>query len=169
MLMEGFKNCLPSDIKTYLDEQRIDTLHQAATHADDYALTHKLYGKTAIRTDSSSDTSTTNEKHQSQWSFSWSWKTNGRGALLPGGPMCYYCRRKGHVMSECVLFRRRMISQSQIFLCNVNIPEEYGPFISRGSVSLVDTPSEKPVTILRDTGASQSTVCYPFAPSLILA
>ena len=65
-------------------------------------------------------------------------------------------------MSECRALQKKndkskpdlLLSQ----LSNVNIPEEYGPFISRGSVSLVDTPSEKPVTILRDTGASQSLI-----------
>ena len=30
MLIEEFKNCLPSDIKTYLDEQMVENLHQAA-------------------------------------------------------------------------------------------------------------------------------------------
>jgi len=39
ILLEDFKDCLPTEIKTYLDEQRVDSLHQAATRADDYALT----------------------------------------------------------------------------------------------------------------------------------
>jgi len=41
MLSEEFKNCLPSEIKTYLDERKADDLHQAAICADGYALTHK--------------------------------------------------------------------------------------------------------------------------------
>ena len=41
MLLEEFKSCLPSDIKTHLDERRAEDLHQAAIWADDYALTHK--------------------------------------------------------------------------------------------------------------------------------
>ena len=41
MLLEEFKTCLPAEIKTYLDEQKVDTLHQAAIRADDYSLTHK--------------------------------------------------------------------------------------------------------------------------------
>ena len=40
MLLEEFKNCLPVDIKMYVDEQKIEDLHEAATLADDYALTH---------------------------------------------------------------------------------------------------------------------------------
>ena len=40
MLLEEFKNYLPTEIKRQLDEQKAD-LHQAAVWADDYALTHK--------------------------------------------------------------------------------------------------------------------------------
>jgi len=41
LLVEEFKNCLQSDVKMYLDEQKADSLHQAAVLADDYSLTHK--------------------------------------------------------------------------------------------------------------------------------
>ncbi|PIK52038.1 putative retrotransposon [Apostichopus japonicus] len=41
-LIEEFKRCIHPDIKTHIDERMIDTLHAAATKADDYALTHKL-------------------------------------------------------------------------------------------------------------------------------
>ena len=41
MLIEQFKNCIQSEIKTYLDEHKVETLAQAATRSDDYALTHK--------------------------------------------------------------------------------------------------------------------------------
>ena len=78
-------------------------------------------------------------------------------------------------MSECCALQRKndkskpdlLVSQ----LSNVNVSEVHGPFISQGSVSLVDTPSEKSVTILRDTGASQSLILdsvLPFPRSLIL-
>ena len=45
-----------------------------------------------------------------------------------------------------------------------NVPEEYAPFFSHGSVSFVDSPSGKPVTILRDTGASQSLILDDVLP-----
>ena len=41
LLMEEFKNCFPSDVKTYLDEKKAINLSQAATFTDDYVLTHK--------------------------------------------------------------------------------------------------------------------------------
>ena len=42
ILIEEFKNCIRSKIRTFLDEQNVETLEQAATAADDYALTHKV-------------------------------------------------------------------------------------------------------------------------------
>ena len=41
ILLEEFKNCLPSDITTYLDERKADDLHQAAGWVDNYALINK--------------------------------------------------------------------------------------------------------------------------------
>jgi len=76
-------------------------------------------------------------------------------------------------MSEChTLWKKNDKSKLDLLVSpasNMNILKEYGPFISRGNVSLIDTLSQKPVTILRGTGALQSlTVCYPFTLSLIL-
>ena len=41
VLTEEFKNCLPTKLKTYVDEQKkVESVHQAAMLANDYALTH---------------------------------------------------------------------------------------------------------------------------------
>ena len=40
LLIEQFKNCLPNEVKTYLDENKVEILHRAATLADNYTLTH---------------------------------------------------------------------------------------------------------------------------------
>ena len=34
LLIEEFKNCLPNEVKTYLDENNVETLHHAATLAN---------------------------------------------------------------------------------------------------------------------------------------
>ena len=36
MILEEFKNCLPSEVKTYIEEQKTATLRQAAVQSDDY-------------------------------------------------------------------------------------------------------------------------------------
>ena len=41
VLIEQFKRCVHDDLKTYLDETNVETLHEMAVLADDYALTHK--------------------------------------------------------------------------------------------------------------------------------
>ena len=41
MLVEEFKRCINSDIKSFFDE-KLETLEAAARLADDYALTHKI-------------------------------------------------------------------------------------------------------------------------------
>ena len=41
MLVEEFKRCIHSDVKSFLDVREVETLDVAARLADDYALTHK--------------------------------------------------------------------------------------------------------------------------------
>ena len=41
-LVEEFKRCIQSDVKTFLDEKQVETLEEAARLADDYYLTHKV-------------------------------------------------------------------------------------------------------------------------------
>ena len=43
MLVEEFKRCIQSEIKTFLDEKQVETLEEAARLADDYYLTHKVF------------------------------------------------------------------------------------------------------------------------------
>ena len=42
MLVEEFKRCIQSDVKTFLDEKKVETLEEAARLADDYYHTHKV-------------------------------------------------------------------------------------------------------------------------------
>ena len=42
MLVEEFKRCIYSDVKSFLNEKDVETLEKAARLADDYTLTHKV-------------------------------------------------------------------------------------------------------------------------------
>ena len=42
MLIEEFKRCIDSDVKSFLDEKEVETLEKATRLADDYTLTHKV-------------------------------------------------------------------------------------------------------------------------------
>ena len=41
MLIEECKRCIHHDIRTFLDDQKADTVENASRLVDDYALTHK--------------------------------------------------------------------------------------------------------------------------------
>ena len=45
VLLEEFKNKVRPDIRSHLDEQKVEELEKAAIMADDYALTHKMSSK----------------------------------------------------------------------------------------------------------------------------
>ncbi len=42
ILVEKFKQCVHEDIKVHLEEKKVPELYEAATVADDYALTHRM-------------------------------------------------------------------------------------------------------------------------------
>ncbi|PFX11776.1 hypothetical protein AWC38_SpisGene24381 [Stylophora pistillata] len=42
VLIEEFKRCILSDVRTFINEQKAETLEEAARLADDYSLTHKV-------------------------------------------------------------------------------------------------------------------------------
>ena len=113
LLLEEFKNCLPNEVKTYLDEHKVESLQRAATLADDYALTHKRIFPTRMtdvdevtgRRPSSSRSGNTPNVSQCNLRSGGPCEPSSdqpkKGNRLPPTPTCYYCKRKGHIMSEC--------------------------------------------------------------------
>ena len=45
VLLEGFQDKVKPDIRSHLDEQKVEELEKAAVIADDYALIHKISSK----------------------------------------------------------------------------------------------------------------------------
>jgi len=90
LLLEEFKKCLPNEIKTYLEEQKTNTLQQAAVRSDDYSLTHKVcfVKNLSQRGDKNSDVNDPTFRGPAY--------DQGR-SRFPSGPTCYYCKKKGHV------------------------------------------------------------------------
>ncbi|KAG1664755.1 hypothetical protein GQR58_019691 [Nymphon striatum] len=202
ILLEDFKNCIHPNVKTYIDEQKVETLDHAARLADDYYLTHKSSfinkplsqttqnfsfkkpfdskDKQVVVTSASSLASSktqSNDKSFSSKPFS----------TLKGIITCNYCKKKGHLMSECFSLKRKQekeehkpagftsswsnptshidknakdkLSQSD------HIMKTFQPFISDGFISLSSDFSEAiPIKILRDTGASQSLILASTLP-----
>ena len=196
MLIEEFKRCIHHDIRTFLDDQKADTLENASRLADDYALTHKSsfvsrppqsYGRN-VRTSENSNVNksqlyrsdrATGQKVESSSSRSHS----AQDKSYSSAPVCRFCRKEGHIMSDCFKLKQRRQGQNDSkptgFIsktCNlpsnvndvrgtileeksscVSVMQSFEPFIHNGFVSLSsDLTNSNPVKILRDTGASQS-------------
>ena len=101
-------------------------------------------------------------------------------------PVCHYCKKPGHVMSDCWLLKKRrekeatpnaFVSSKSNWRSNPNraapsigldkseiIREEFKPFVSEGFVSLESSSCQVPIQILRDTGATQSLLLEGVLP-----
>ena len=178
MLVEEFKRCIHHDIRTFLDDQKAGTLENASRLADDYALTHKSsfvsrppksYGRN-VRT---SENSNVNKSHVSQpyrsdratgqkVESSSSRSHSAQDKSYSSAPVCRFCRKEGHIMSDCFKLKQRrqgqndskptgFISKSCNLPSNVNdvrgtileeksssdsVMQSFEPFIHNGFVSL---------------------------------
>lgn len=168
MLIEEFKNCVPERTAVYLNEQKVNTVQQAAVLADEYALMHK-----PVFVKRSFDSGHTSQKENEVSSYDEQIKPS------PSGPKfrkeCGYCHKVGHVIAECRILKRKqersdssvnqprgsvlvkVVSQQPVTSV---VPDAcFQPFVFDGLVSLTDrVEDQRAVKILRDTGGSQSFI-----------
>ena len=167
----------------------MEELHRAATLADDYKLTHQSFNssdrKDAVSSrprgafhSAHSDASgrvPNQSREQEQTS-------QRKGMVLRSGPVCAYCKRKGHLLSECWALEKKEKNKQRlnsVMVMNVagdknpssgstkESPKEvngYKPFLSEGFVSLQESEVAMPIKILRDTGASTSLLVEGVLP-----
>jgi len=104
-LPQSGKSCLPSNIKMYIDEQKADSLQQAAVLADDYSLTHHSSFAASGGQQSKLVSSDANHRkfHGDESSSAGKGEDFLRGPRrsMSGAPVCNYYKRRGHVISEC--------------------------------------------------------------------
>ena len=165
-------------MKTYLDEQKVDTLQRAATLADDYTLTHRKVFLGSDNIQKGTNRSGRNENSLPPARYNLRSHDNSELSRRQSGPTCYYCKKKGHVMSECWALEKREKNKSKTDIVAVKTQnsssdglscvesnEEYRPFIYDELVSLVGEESNaKPIRVLRDTGVSQSILLEGVLP-----
>ena len=190
VLLEEFKRCVKDDIKSYLDEKEAVNLQQAAKLTDEYVLTHKSKfvsnerppPKGSARQYMSQNSAKSEDgKEMSQ----------KRQSGKISGPICHYCKKPGHVMSDCLSLKRKRDRGASpplrpitlVKTCEVpfeenspmcplvskpsvsgEIRKDFLPFVSEGFVSLDENVSPVPIRILRDTGASQSLLLESILP-----
>ena len=194
MLVEEFKRCIQSDVKTFLDEKQVETLEEAARLADDYYLTHKVSFIVKPKPTSSHPQNKFMSGNSSGMpSQSKTPKPNStcetKSQYPLSRPTCNYCKKSDHLVSECLRLKRKLGSdeakptglttlrpmpQSSIKTNTIDIVakpksdftmEIFEPFMLNGFVSLSgDNCPPTPIKILRDTGASQSLILADLLP-----
>ena len=121
VLVEEFKRGVSAEIKVHLDEQKVTDLKAAAVLADDYALTHKKSGFTHNKSypvrshwsghNGKPQTKPSNEDKGSSPKVAsdkpGKGKTEQRFPKFKKGPVCFHCKKPGHLMSACWLLKKR--------------------------------------------------------------
>ena len=120
ILVEEFKNCVSSDIRTFIDEQNALKLDVAARLADDYALTHKssFVGKSknfSSKNFSSSKQSSQNKNVKGQSSSTSTEKSNETSSPAKSFSKvtCKFCKRDGHLISDCWKLKKKEKEEEQ--------------------------------------------------------
>ncbi|CAI5660942.1 unnamed protein product [Oreochromis niloticus] len=165
ILIEEFKNCIAERIAVYINEQKVSSLQQAATLADEFVLVHKTSVSKYDRRDAPVKASEVPDaQHPKSEVFVSRPKADRK---------CFFCFKSGHLIADCEAYKRKQsVSTSRkpkgVGLIKTMPPvsrppspetpdECFKPFIFKGTVSLSGKPEDKrEVTILRDTGGSQS-------------
>lgn len=176
ILLEEFKNCLPERVATYINEQKVLKSYAAAALADEYVLTHKNVFSLALKSPSVS-----NSFRSFKRNFDRAPPAETVAEKSSSSPVCFYCRKRGHIISECAVLKKKNVpkpvgllmtsspqleglelSASQADMCK---DQGYVPFLMDGFVSLAgDVSSRKSVRMLRDTGAAQSFILEGILP-----
>ena len=197
MLVEEFKRCINSDVKSFLYEKEVETLEKAARLEDDYTLTHKVsfvnrtnprkpfYPSSGLKSSPSFQSGNSNQNASEH-------KPPGdnKGLNPLSQPICNYCKQLGHIVSDCPVSIRKREKQEDLKPTGLtslkltpqscvkdqnpvhakvpeteSVMEIYEPFLSDCFMSLnSDFAQSTPITILRDTGASQSLILADTLP-----
>ena len=105
--MKSLNGLYPHEVKVHLDEQHLCKLSEAATKADDFALTHKSVFKKNVNFQTKTNHSGYQKPPQTE-SLSVKPQINESGKTgflsergkIRGGKHCKYCKKPGHVLED---------------------------------------------------------------------
>ena len=123
MLVEEFKRCINSDVKSFLDEKEVETLEKAARLADDYTLTHKASfvskanpRKPFYPTSGHKPSPNLQSGNSSQNVPKPKPPGENKGHNPLSQPICNYCKQSGHIVSDCPVLKRQREKQEGLNL-----------------------------------------------------
>lgn len=96
ILLEDFKKCLPDRIVIYINEQKVSKLSSAAVLADEFVLTHRTVFSSG------------SEEKTRQPSVRQNPPPTGSPKKVERE--CFYCRKPGHLISNCLVLKSRQQS-----------------------------------------------------------
>ena len=154
ILAEELLNCVPEEVRVHLSERKTDVTYEMAALADEYILTHRKTKEkpyTGNRVKFKAELSPEGRpKEENRRTFQSSSRT----------VICYKCGKAGHIAIRCQLGKGPERNQTQPRKPQgaVTTPrgnQSYRPWTKKG---MIRGPHGGPVkvSILRDTGASQS-------------
>ena len=166
ILAEEFLNCVPEEVRVHLSERKTDVTYEMAALADEYILTHR---KTKEKPFTGSKV-----KFKAELSPEGRPKEGNRRTFQSSSRtvVCYKCGKAGHIAIRCQLGKGPERNQTQPRKPQgaVTTPrgnQSYRPWTKKG---MIRGPHGGPVevSILRDTGASQSLLLRNKLPKRVI-
>ena len=166
ILAEEFLNCVPEEVRVHLSERKTDVTYEMAAPADEYILTHR---KTKEKTFTGSKV-----KFKAELSPEGRPKEENRRTFQSSSRtvVCYKCGKAGHIAIRCQLGKGPERNQTQPkkpqgAVTTARVDKSYRPWTKRG---VIRSPHGGPVevSILRDTGASQSLLLRSKLPKGVI-
>ena len=166
ILAEEFLNCVPEEVRVHLSERKTDVTYEMAALADEYILTHR---KTKEKTFTGSKV-----KFKAELSPEGRPKEGNRRTFQSSSRtvVCYKCGKAGHIAIRCQLGKGPERNQTQPrkpqgTVTTTRGNQSYRPWTKKG---MIRGPHGGPVevSILRDTGASQSLLLRNKLPKRVI-
>ena len=162
ILAEEFLNCVPEEVRVHLSERKTDVTCEMAALADEYILTHRKTKEKPYTGSKVKFKAELRPKEENRRTFQSSSRT----------VVCYKCGKAGHIAIRCQLGKGPERNQTQPRKPQgaVTTPrgnQSYRPWTKKG---MIRGPHGGPVevSILRDTGASQSLLLRNKLPKRVI-
>ena len=162
ILAEEFLNCVPEEVRVHLSERKTDVTYEMAALADEYILTHRKTKEKTFTGNRVKFKAEGRPEEENRRTFQSSCRT----------VVCYKCGKAGHIAIRCQLGKGPERNQTQPRKPQgaVTTPrgnQSYRPWTKKG---MIRGPHGGPVevSILRDTGASQSLLLRNKLPKRVI-